>query len=164
MTLVNLEELKQISRKTFSDAFASMNSKENMLLYLSTAFSDEKLSAELTEENSQFYFAKYREETVGYLKISFDSVQTDLQDKDAMELERIYIKSTFQGKGIGKKLLSQAISIAQKKKVNYIWLGVWDKNEKAIQFYKKNGFEIFSSYSFQMGNESQTDYLMTLIL
>jgi len=164
LTLDDLEGLKQISRKTFSDAFSSENSKEDMLLYLNSAFSDEKLTAELKEEESKFYLAKYKEEAVGYLKINFGLVQTGIQDKDAMELERIYLLRQFQGKGIGKKLLTQTINIAKQCKMRYLWLGVWEKNEQAIQFYKRNGFEVFSSHTFKIGNDIQVEHLMKLIL
>ena len=109
-------------------------------------------------------FAKYKNETVGYLKINFGSAQTDLNDRDAMELERIYVLGKFQGKSIGKKLLTDVIQIAKKKEMNYLWLGVWKKNEKAIEFYKKQGFTTFNSHSFKMGTEIQTDLLMKLTL
>ncbi|MFK7904817.1 MAG: GNAT family N-acetyltransferase [Chitinophagales bacterium] len=164
LTLGDLEELKQISRKTFSDAFSSQNSKEDILLYLNSAFNDEKLTIELKEEQSKFYLARYKEEATGYFKINFGSAQTDINDEDAMELERIYLLHQFQGKGIGKKLLKQAINIAKKCEMKYLWLGVWEENEQAIQFYKRNGFEVFNSHTFKVGNDIQVDHLMKLIL
>lgn len=164
LTLRSLAELKQISQKTYSEAFSWGNSKENMFSYLNSAFNNEKFTSELNEKQSRFYFAKYNNETVGYLKINFGSAQTDLNDDDAMELERIYILREFQRKSIGKKLLTNVIEIAKKKEVNYLWLGVWEKNKKGIEFYKKEGFTTFNSHSFKMGNEIQTDLLMKLTL
>ncbi len=164
ITLVDLAELKSISQKTYSDAFSWGNTKENMLLYLNSSFNKEKLQSEIIENQSAFYFAKYKNETVGYFKINFGSAQTDLNDRDAMELERIYVLEKFQGKSIGKKLLTDVIQIAKKREVNYLWLGVWKKNEKAIKFYKKQGFTTFNSHPFKMGTEIQTDLLMKLTL
>ncbi len=164
LTLKDLPELRKVGRKTYSDAFSSQNSKENMRSYLDAAFSNEKLACELNEEQSTFYFAKYEGETIGYLKVNFGSAQTDLKDSDAMELERIYIVENFQGRGIGKKLLANVIEIAQEKELNYLWLGVWKKNKKAIEFYEREGFIIFDSHSFVMGDEVQSDALMKLTL
>lgn len=164
LNLEHLEKLKQISRQTFFEAFSSQNSEEDMRSYLDFAFSDEKLSTELKETQSEFYFAKYREEIIGYLKINFGSAQTDIKDQHAIELERIYLLNNFQGKGIGKMLLNLAIRIANDHKMKYLWLGVWEKNEQAIQFYKRNGFEIFDSHTFKIGNDVQMDHLMKLIL
>ena len=164
LTLADLTELKKISQETYVDAFSLGNTKENMLLYLNSSFNDEKLEAEIIENQSTFYFAKHKNETVGYLKINFGSAQTDIYDQDAMQLERIYVLEKSQGKGIGKKLLTDIIQIAEKKEVNYLWLGVWEKNKKAIEFYKKTGFKTFDSHSFKMGTEIQTDLLLKLTL
>ena len=163
LTILDLVELKKLSQTTYVDAFSSENSKENMQAYLNTAFNDQKLTAELNEKQSDFYFAKYHAETVGYLKVNFGTAQNDLFDDDAMELERIYVTKEYQGNKIGKKLLASALEIAKKKNVAYLWLGVWEKNERAINFYKKEGFTAFSSHSFKMGNEIQTDLLMKLV-
>jgi len=162
LTLADLTELKKVSQKTYSDAFSWGNSKENMRSYLNSAFDEEKLSSEISEKLSSFYFAKIEDETVGYFKVNFGMAQTDLKDDDAMELERIYVLEKFQGKRIGKKLLTHVIKTAKQKGVKYLWLGVWEKNEKAIEFYKRQGFKIFNSHSFKMGPEFQTDLLMKL--
>jgi len=164
LTLSDLTELKNISQKTYSDAFSWGNSKENMISYLNSALSHKQLKSEINEKQSVFYFAKMDNVTVGYIKINFGSAQTDLKDDDAMELERIYVLEKFQGKKIGKKLLNFVIEIAQKKGLKYLWLGVWEKNEKAINFYKSQGFTKFNSHAFKMGNEIQTDLLMKLVL
>ncbi len=82
-----------------------------------------------------------------------------------MELERIYvIQKKIQGKRIGEKLRSDVIQIAEKNGLYSLQLGVWKKNEKAIEFYKKLGFTAFNSYAFKMGTEIQTDLLMKLTL
>lgn len=164
LTLSDLTELKNISQKTYSEAFSWGNSKENMISYLNSAFSNKQLKSEINEEQSVFYFAKIDYATVGYIKINFGSAQTDLKDDEAMELERIYVLEKFQGKKIGKKLLNYVIEIAKKRGMKYLWLGVWEKNEKAINFYKSQGFTTFNSHSFKMGNEIQNDLLMKLVL
>lgn len=160
LTLVDLPILKIIGRQTFYDAFISQNSVENMADYLDKSFNDEKLEAELNEPNSSFYFAKYNDEIIGYLKINFAMAQTDLKDKEALEIERIYVLKDFQGQKIGTRLLNFTIKIAKRTNLKYIWLGVWDENKRAISFYQKHGFKVFSSHSFKMGDDIQTDFLM----
>lgn len=81
-----------------------------------------------------------------------------------MELERIYVLQGFQGNNIGKKLLYFTINQAKQKKLDYVWLGVWDKNLRAIAFYKRNGFEISGSHPFYLGSDQQTDLIMKLNL
>ena len=71
---------------------------------------------------------------------------------------------SFHGKKLGQALYEKAIQIANEKKVQYLWLGVWEKNNKAIQFYKKNGFVQFDTHIFKLGNDEQTDIMMKLAL
>jgi ribosomal protein S18 acetylase RimI-like enzyme len=96
----------------------------------------------------------------GYIKLNESEAQTDINDPNSMELERIYLKQPYQGKGLGKTLLNYAVNIAAENDKLYIWLGVWEKNTKAIQFYKRNGFYKIDTHPFIMGSEEQTDFIM----
>ena len=160
LNLTNLTELVEISTITYSNSFSSGNTLENMQYYIDNSLNSEKLQRELSEKNSEFYFAKQNDETIGYLKINFGTAQTDLKEVHGMELERIYVLKNFQGKKIGKKLLDFAIKTAKERDLEYVWLGVWDKNRKAIDFYKRNGFEIIGIHPFKMGDDTQTDFIM----
>lgn len=105
-----------------------------------------------------------RNPALGYIKINFGASQSDLQDFEALELERIYVDSNQLGKGIGQLLLDKAIEIARKAGLIYIWLGVWEHNLKARRFYAKNGFVQFDQHIFTLGNDDQTDLLLKKIL
>ncbi len=159
-TLDNLDLLQKISKQTFFETFAAFNSKENMELYLNESLSLEQLKLELENEFSAFYFAYNEQEVIGYLKINSGEAQTEIKDDHSMEIERIYVLAKYQGKKVGKALFEKAIQIAKSDRKNSIWLGVWEKNEKAIQFYFRNGFEIFDKHIFKLGDDLQTDLLM----
>lgn len=105
-----------------------------------------------------------RNPALGYMKINFGASQSDLQDFEALELERIYVDSNQLGKGIGQLLLDKAIEIARKAGLIYIWLGVWEHNLNARRFYAKNGFVQFDQHIFTLGNDDQTDLLLKKIL
>lgn len=160
----DVKELGKISRQTYLDAFSGENSPENMRAYLDSSLSEEKLLEELKEPKSEFYFAEMNHKTIGYFKINFGDAQTDLHDPNAMELERIYVVKEFQGKKIGQELLNKALEIAKKNQMDYLWLGVWEKNQGAIRFYERNGFSVTGSHPFRMGDEIQTDLIMKLPL
>ena len=159
-----LEELKKISRKTFTDAFGADNNPEDLELYLNTAFGEENLRQELLNPLSEFYFAKLAKQTIGYFKINLGDAQTDFRDEDAMELERIYVKQEFQNQRIGQKILDEVIEMAIQRKMRYLWLGVWEKNKRAIDFYLRNGFQFSGSHPYMVGNDRQTDKIMKLVL
>jgi len=164
VTSNDLEALQKIGRQTFQETFSESNSEENMNSYLEEGFSMKKLSAELNDENSEFYFAKVDDQVIGYLKLNFGESQTELKDAKSLEIERIYVPKEYHGKRVGQLLYDKAIQVAKQKKAEYVWLGVWEENPRAISFYKKNGFVEFDKHIFKLGDDEQTDIMMKLKL
>ncbi|WP_205783227.1 GNAT family N-acetyltransferase [Flagellimonas allohymeniacidonis] len=164
VSITDIEKVKRIGERTFLETFSSGNSKENMNAYLEKEFSMETLKGELLDENSEFYFVELESQVVGYLKINFGKSQTEIKDDNALEIERIYVLRTFYGKGVGQLLFGKAMEIAKDRDVEYVWLGVWEHNPRAIRFYQKNGFSAFGKHIFKLGNDDQTDVLMKLEL
>jgi ribosomal protein S18 acetylase RimI-like enzyme len=160
----DLAQLQQIATKTFLEAFAASNTEENMTTYLAEGFSSEKLSTELHDAHSEFYFACLGEKVIGYLKVNFGPSQTDVKDDKSLEIERIYVLKEFHGQQVGQMLFDKAIQIAKQQHADYVWLGVWEHNPRAIQFYKKNGFFEFDRHIFHLCDDAQTDIMMKLKL
>lgn len=156
----DLEILQEISIETFNDTFKDQNSHENMKAYLESTFNLNQLEKELSNVSSQFFFVYFNNEIAGYLKFNTNDAQSEEMGDDSLEIERIYIKNKFQKHGLGKYLLNKAMEIAMESNKKEIWLGVWEKNENAIAFYKKMGFVQTGAHSFYMGDEEQTDYIM----
>ena len=164
ISIQQIEALQQIGRQTFNETFAESNTAENMAKYLEESYAYEKLSEELNDPNSVFYFAMMEDKVIGYLKLNFGASQTELKDNDALEIERIYVLKEFHGKKVGQLLFDKAIEVAKAQHVAYVWLGVWENNKRALQFYTKNGFVEFDQHVFVLGDEAQTDIMMKLEL
>lgn len=164
VTLNDIDQLQEIGRQTFFETFSAGNTEENMTKYLAEGFSFEKLTAELNNKNSEFYFATLDKNIIGYLKLNFGQSQTELKNDESLEIERIYVLKEFYGKGVGQVLYEKAMQIAGQINAGYVWLGVWEENTRAIKFYKKNGFVEFDKHIFKLGNDEQTDIMMKLQL
>jgi len=164
VTIKKIDQLQQIGRQTFHETFSAGNTEENMSKYLDEGFSSEKLAAELNDKNTEFYFAVLNQKVIGYLKLNFGQSQTELQDDKALEIERIYVLRDYHGKSVGQLLYGKAIEVARQKNSDYVWLGVWEENLRAINFYKKNGFIEFDKHIFKLGDDKQTDIMMKLKL
>lgn len=162
--LTDIESLQMIGKQTFIETFAEGNTEANMQKYLIEGFTVDKLTNELINPGSEFYFAKVGNKVVGYLKINFGAAQTELKDEKALEIERIYVLKEFHGKRVGQFLYDKAYDVAKLKNVDFLWLGVWEENPKAIKFYKKNGFIEFDKHIFKLGDDEQTDIMMKLKL
>ncbi len=160
--LADIADLQVIGRQTFFETFADHNTADDMQKYLDNNLSIDKLKNELADKNSEFYFATLDNKVIGYLKINFGQAQTELKDKSSLEIERIYVLKDFHGKKVGQVLYDKAIDIAKQTKADYVWLGVWEKNSRAINFYKKNGFAEFDKHIFKLGDDEQTDIMMRL--
>ncbi|AGG05610.1 MULTISPECIES: GNAT family N-acetyltransferase [Bacillus] len=159
-TLEDLYTLQEISYETFNETFKDQNSPQNMSAYLEKAFNLKQLEKELSNVASQFFFVYFNNEVAGYLKVNTNDAQSEEMGDESLEIERIYIKGEFQKHGLGKYLLNKSIEIAMEHNKKKIWLGVWEKNENAIAFYKKMGFVQTGVHSFYMGDEEQMDFIM----
>ncbi|WP_124222607.1 GNAT family N-acetyltransferase [Aquisalibacillus elongatus] len=159
-TLDDLYELQDISRETFYETFKDQNSEENMKAYLDKAFHLGELQKELSNESSEFFFVYVDHQLAGYLKVNVDDAQSENMDDDSFEIERIYIKNGYQGHGLGKYLLNQAIEMTLERHKTKVWLGVWEENDHAIQVYKRIGFVQTGAHTFYMGDEEQTDFII----
>lgn len=163
-SLDDLATVQQIGRETFFETFVKDNTEADMKKYLTENFSHEKLNVEISNPESQFFVAWDDDTAVGYLKVNTGSAQTEQQDKSSLEIERIYVKNSYHGKKVGQMLFEKSLEVAQVQKTTYIWLGVWEKNSKAIRFYEKNGFVAFDKHIFKFGEDEQIDIMMKKIL
>lgn len=156
----DLEVLRKVAIQTYDETFRPFNSSENMKSYLDKAFSYQQLKSELNNPASWFYFLIADNSVISYLKINETEAQTDIKDPTGLEIERIYVLNNFQGKGFGKRLLDFGIEKARQQNKRFVWLGVWEYNFKALQFYHQMGFKKFGSHDFIMGEDRQTDLLL----
>ena len=160
LTISDVSILRGIARDTFIETFSEANKAEDMDRYLAKNFSEDQLARELSNPNSFFYVAEVNGNVVGYLKLNTAHAQTEPQAADALEIERIYVLSSYHGHGVGQALYHHAMSVAEDRKASYVWLGVWEHNHRALRFYEKNGLIAFGTHIFQLGNDQQTDILM----
>ncbi|MEL6916096.1 MAG: GNAT family N-acetyltransferase [Bacteroidota bacterium] len=161
---IYLEQLVQISRRTFIDAFEKDNNPDDFSSYVKQAFTKDKIGADLDNANVTFYFVYADDRLAGYFKLNENDSQTEIKKKETIELERIYVLKEFQGKKLGTAMLQEAKRIGLKRGKTFLWLGVWEENVGAIRFYQKHGFKKFGTHPYYVGKDKQTDWLMRLDL
>ena len=161
ITKNNVQDLQEVSIQTFTETFKDNNSEKSLNDYLNTAYELTKLEKELENPHSEFYFAYFNNELAGYLKININDAQSEKMGENALEVERIYIKKSFKRRGIGRHLIETAEQLAKKYQKNLMWVGVWEYNPKATAFYETLGFKVIGAHSFFMGEEEQTDLIMS---
>jgi ribosomal protein S18 acetylase RimI-like enzyme len=152
--------IADLSRRTFYDSFAAYNTVEDMDKFMNEQFSREKLMAEVGAPGNIFLLAYCNGEVAGYVRLKELPDITMPANVPAIEISRIYAVETSIGKGVGSALMQYCIDLARRRNKQVIWLGVWEKNQRAIDFYKKWGFERFGEHEFVLGTDVQTDWLM----
>ncbi|MCC6723891.1 MAG: GNAT family N-acetyltransferase [Saprospiraceae bacterium] len=156
--------LLEVGLAAFRAAFEADNDPADFNAYISQAFVLEVLEMELRNEASEFFFAKQNGEIAGYLKLNHPAAQGEDFGQKCLEIQRIYSLPAFYGKGIGEAMMEKSIAVAKANNYEFVWLGVWEHNPRAIRFYEKKGFEVFGSHPFLFGNDLQTDLLMRRFL
>jgi ribosomal protein S18 acetylase RimI-like enzyme len=157
-----VDALRPLALAIFYASFSHNNTPENMKAYTDKAYNREQLLSELQEPRSEHYFLNVDGRHAGFLKLNRSGAQSDINDPDSLEIQRIYVDMAFQNRGLGKVMLDKAIERARALNLHYIWLGVWEHNPDAIRFYERHGFYIFGRHAFVMGDDMQTDVLMKL--
>ncbi|GAC1418618.1 MAG: N-acetyltransferase [Flavisolibacter sp.] len=163
-TVADAELIAQISHITFHETFAKDNTKTNMDKFFKDQFSKKKLMGEVALKENTFLLAYHSKQIAGYVKLKEGQAPKELSTPGAIEIGRLYAMKKYIGKGVGKLLMNASLTKARQLNKKVIWLGVWEKNDRAIRFYQNWGFEKFADSVFLLGNEVQNDWLMKKLL
>ncbi len=156
------EILAQVAWQSFYDAFAGhpKNAPEDMKAYMDETFSVAALTEDLAAENTIYFVVELEGTMIGYAKLMQNSREDCTAGERPIELCRLYSLNEYIGKGIGKSLMLKCLEFAKEKNHDFMWLGVWEYNYRAQEFYKKFGFEKCGEHIFQLGADPQTDWVL----
>ncbi len=155
------QQLAQFAEQAFRDAFADDSSPDDMETYIRESFSLSRIQSELADEANRFFVAVSPDDAlVGYAKLRAGTLDPSVSGSNPIELERIYVGQSAIGCGVGAALMQASLTAARLDGYRTLWLGVWERNHRAIAFYKRWGFEVVGDHVFRLGSEDQTDLVM----
>ena len=158
--------LAALAARLFEQSFGEANTPENMAAYLEKSFGETRQKAELEAAESRFWLAESeRGEAVGYAHVRLGrtipvAVASDETSKRQAELVRLYVDRALHGSGLGAALIERCVATAASWGADRLWLGVWERNARAIAFYEKHGFRQVGDLEFLLGADRQTDRVM----
>jgi GNAT superfamily N-acetyltransferase len=152
--------LFEIGRETFSEACGADNTAHDMQLYLEGSFGPEIQAAELASPSSLFLIAEIDDQPVGYARLLKGTPPPEIVGSRPIEIVRFYTRTPWIGRRVGGGLMEACLREARTRGCNTLWLGVWEKNGRAIAFYEKWGFQRVGAHDFLLGDDLQTDWLM----
>jgi GNAT superfamily N-acetyltransferase len=159
-TLSEMALVQALGREVYTETFQPYNTDENMEAYLAEAYNLPQLEAEWREPHSAYFLAWVENVPAGFLRLRKNDEVAHELGTNTLELQRLYIQRQFHGKGVAAKLMETYLQVARARAVEWLWLGVWEKNFRAQAFYQKWGFRKFGEHVFQMGDDPQTDWLL----
>ncbi len=161
-TLADAEPLAALAERTFRDTFADDNSADDMEAYVRRSFSLDRVRAELADDANTFLLAFIDGEARphGYAKLRNGTTAPSVTGPDPVELQRLYVDRNAMGRGVGAALMRASLDTAGSAGRRTLWLGVWERNARAISFYERWQFETVGEHVFRLGSDDQRDLIM----
>lgn len=159
-TAAEAATLTALAAETFYDTYSHLNTPETMRAYMDTTFTTRRIREELEDPCRSFFMIKEHCTPIAFMQINRAPSQSDINDPQSLEIQRIYIQKEHKRRGLGSMLIRHAVFIAEREQLGRIWLSVWEKNPSAVRFYERMGFHKAGNRIFRMGDELQKDHIM----
>jgi|SRR5688500_6141465 ribosomal protein S18 acetylase RimI-like enzyme len=159
-TAADAPELSQLGAATFRETFEAENTPEDMAGYLAEAFTPERQKAEILDPANVVLVAAEGRGLVGYAQLASGPAPPAVGAPSPIELKRFYVTRAWHGRGVAQALMTSVLQAARARQAETLWLGVWERNPRAIAFYRKYGFERVGEHTFMLGNDAQTDWVL----
>lgn len=152
--------LAELAARTFHETFAADNRPEDMALHIARAYGTTQQGRELGDPAIDTLLAEVAGQLAGYAQLREGAHPACVEGDAPVELWRFYVARAWHGRGVAQALMRAAEAAARKRGGRTLWLGVWERNERAKAFYEKTGFTDVGSQSFLLGTDPQTDRIL----
>ncbi len=159
-TVSDATALAEFAARTFDETYGADNRPEDMQAHLVSSFGIAQQSSELASPDAATLLAYDAETLVAYAQVRQNTPPTCVPQSDTVELHRFYVDRPAHGRGVAQQLMTAAFTSARELGGRHMWLSVWDRNPRAIAFYKKVGFVDAGGAHFILGNDRQTDRVL----
>ena len=156
--------LADLARRTFYDTFASTNEPNDMALHLKSAYGLDQQTREITDRGITTLIVEEGGAAIAYAQVRSDHVPDCVTGPDPVELWRFYVDASWHGRGVAQAMMERVKIVARERGAKTLWLGVWERNDRARAFYAKCGFAAAGEHIFLFGTDPQTDKVMVTSL
>jgi GNAT superfamily N-acetyltransferase len=163
-TAADAAVVSDLARRTFYDTFAPSNDAADMALYLAGAYSIDIQTNELNDRDNTTLLVEEAGTAIAYAMLRADHVPQCVIGPDPIELWRFYVDRAWHGRGVAAAMMERIKTAARERGAKTLWLGVWERNDRARAFYAKCGFADAGEHIFLFGTDPQTDRVMVTAL
>ena len=152
--------LSKLAERTFRDAFDDVNTPADMALHCEASYGEAIQSAEIADPDRVTLVCERDGRLLGYAQLRWGPAPGSVVGNNPGEIQRLYVERECHGKGVAVDLMKASIEEMRRRRVDVIWLGVWERNPRAIAFYRKFEFVPVGEHVFQLGSDPQRDIVM----
>ena len=153
-------ELSVLAESTFRAAFSESNTAANMQLHCAAHYSQALQLAEIREPSCETWVAEAEGRMIAYVQLRLDATSPMISGARPLEIQRFYVDASYHGSGLAQQLMAQVLARAEAAGAAPLWLGVWERNPRAVAFYRKWEFDVVGEHIFRLGEDPQRDLVM----
>ncbi len=157
---MDAKALAELAARTFVDTFAADNRPEDMAAFLAASFGPTQQARELADPDLTTLLVEIGAQAVGYAQLRRGPAPPCVRGSAPIELWRFYIAKEWHGQGVAPALMARVTAEAHRLGAGTLWLGVWERNERAKAYYRKSGFADVGQHVFLLGTDAQTDRIL----
>ena len=164
-TSADIDPLVALARRSFFDAYCETDDHAVIEEYCARNFTHGRFDAILADPRSTLLLAEDRPDTLaGYAHVARSPAPGCVAGLRPIELVRLYLAREWIGRGVGAELMRASIAEARRRGAGALWLGVYERNERAIAFYARFGMRMVGTKPWEWGGEIFQDPVMELAL
>ena len=152
--------LTEFAARTFTEAFGADNRPEDLQAHLAASFNVARQTTALNDPNVATLLATMDQKLLAYAEVRRQSPPPCVTHEKPIELHRFYVDHRVHGQGVAQHLMAAVHEAAHAFQGRHLWLSVWERNPRAIAFYKKEGFTDVGRKDFYVGQDCQSDRVL----
>ncbi len=150
--------LAAFAARTFAEAFGDDTSTDDLQAHVAATYRADLQALELADPTVITLLALHDARIVAYAQVRLNEAPPScVTMSNAVELQRFYADRSVRGTGLTLRLMERALDAARELGGRYAWLGVWERNARAMAFYRKAGFDEIGFTHYAVGSDRQTD-------
>jgi ribosomal protein S18 acetylase RimI-like enzyme len=151
--------LAELGERTFRDTFAADNHPDDLATYIAKTYGEPQQRLEIERADGITLLGE-----IDGVLVAFAQLRRAASPHGDVEIARFYVDKGHHGQGIAQALMQASEDAARELGGTMLWLGVWERNARAIAFYVKCGFRDVGSQAFLVGSDLQTDRVMQRVI
>lgn len=156
-TAADTAPLAHFAAQAFADTYRGLDDPQEIADYCAEHFRPEVMAGVIADPACTTLLAWAGEQLAGYAILRDAPAPACVTRPEPLELWRIYLGQRFIGQGLGARLMDEVHAQARRRGARTLWLGVYDRNVRAVAFYERFGFAQVGGKEFLFGGRIYVD-------